>query len=53
MNGYEYICGTAARFRKKFPNLYEGKDIFRNGLISYHIQTQNSYGKMVTEVSWY
>lgn len=26
MNGYEYICGTAARFRKKFPNLYERKE---------------------------
>ena len=25
MNRYEYICGTAARFRKKFPNLYERK----------------------------
>jgi hypothetical protein len=22
----EYICGTAARFRKKFPNLYERKE---------------------------
>lgn len=26
MNGYEYICGTAAQFRKKFPNLYERKE---------------------------
>lgn len=26
MNGYEYICGTAVRFRKKFPNLYERKE---------------------------
>lgn len=26
MNGYEYICGTAARFRKKFSNLYERKE---------------------------
>lgn len=26
MNGYEYICGTAARFRKKFPNMIERKE---------------------------
>lgn len=26
MNGYEYICGTAVQFRKKFPNLYERKE---------------------------
>lgn len=26
MNGYEYICRTAAQFRKKFPNLYERKE---------------------------
>lgn len=26
MKGYEYICVTAARFRKKFPNLYERKE---------------------------
>ena len=26
MNGYEYICGTTARFRKKFPDLYERKE---------------------------
>lgn len=26
MNGYEYICGTASRFRKKFPSLYERKE---------------------------
>ena len=26
MNGSKYICGTAARFRKKFPNLYERKE---------------------------
>ena len=26
MNKYEYICGTAAQFRKKFSNLYERKE---------------------------
>lgn len=26
MNGYEYMCSTAARFRKKFPGLYERKE---------------------------
>lgn len=26
MNGYEYICKTAAQFRKKFPDCYERKE---------------------------
>ena len=26
MNRYDYMCGTAARFRKKFPNFYERKE---------------------------
>lgn len=26
MDGYKYICGTAARFRKKFPNMIERKE---------------------------
>ena len=29
MNGYEYICKTAAQFRKKFPcYCEEGKPVF-------------------------
>ena len=26
MNKYDYVCATASRFRKKFPNFYERKE---------------------------